>query len=320
MIRRCAVIGLAWILCALAGCASPTQGGRTPIVVASGDSTQQRLLGALTTLALEADGYAVTARDGLGDSVRLRAALLAGSVDIVWDYTDIVWSERLGHDQPVIDSQQLYMKLREEDRRYGVEWLSPTPFRGQVGLAAQADLAKQQGLRTIDDLARFARSQDANIILCTTQALSEAVGGLVGLRQVYMLNLAPWRIRILPAEKLQEALRQDECQVALAADAYSMAVDPAYMVLRDNRAFFHASDLAVAVRSPVLMQHMALEKRLRELSGVLTQEALVAMEHQVARGQSPSRVARRFLNDVGLIGGNRPTPTPRPTPTATPSL
>jgi osmoprotectant transport system substrate-binding protein len=316
--RRIILWLLAVALCCVS-CAGRQAGGRA-IVVASGDSAQQRLLGALTVLALEADGFSVVHHTDLGDSARLRLALLSGSVDIMWDFTAVVWTDRLGHDQPIVSSEELYMRLRQEDQRNGIEWLSPAPFKSQVGLVMRADLASRLGLRTLDELATYARSRDAGVTLCTTQALSESSGGLPGLALVYGLSLAPWRIKITPPGDMLSALRKGECQAALSADAHSAAVERDLRILRDNRAFFHASDLAVAARRSALVEHAALEKRLRDLSGLVTQEAMVSMEREVVKGANPTRVARRYLNDVGFIGSSRPTPTPAPTPTVTPSL
>lgn len=313
------LLGLLLLALSVMGCAQPRAAQRA-ITVASGDSAQQQLLAALTVLALEADGYAVRQQADLGDSARLRAALLAGSVDLVWDYTDVVWTERMGRDLPVASSQELYMRLRQEDQRNGVEWLPPTPYKRQVGVVIQAALAEQRGLRTLDDFATYARSRDATLTLCTTQALSEAAGGLPGFAARYGLQLAPGRIQILPEDEILNALRKDGCQAALWARAYDAAVERDLLLLRDNRGFFHASDLALAVRRATLVEHAGLEKRLRDLSILLTQEAMVAMEREVAKGANPSRVARRFLTDRRFIGPNRPTPTPSPAPTATPNL
>lgn len=316
--RGLLLLGLSLIMLATTamGCGRQRVAQRA-IVVASGDSAQQRLLAALTVLALEADGYPVRQEAGLGDSARLRAALLAGSVDLVWDYTDVVWSERMGRDLPVAGSQELYMRLRQEDQRNGVEWLPPAPYKRQVGVVMLAALAQQRSLGTLDDFAVYARSRDASVTLCTTEALSQATGGLPGFAARYGLQLAPWRIQILSEEEILKALRRNECQAALWARAYDAAVERDLVLLRDNRGFFHASDLALAVRRVTLVEHAGLEKRLRDLSTLLTQEAMVSMEREVAKGANPLRVARRYLTDKRFIGSTRPTPTPSPAPTAT---
>ena len=72
--------------------------------------------------------------------------------------------------------------------------------------------------------------------------------------------------------------------------------------LRDDRGFFHASNLAPVVRTPVLQHYPELEVHLSELSRKLDQRTLTSLRRQVIlEGRKPQTVARRFLGDSGLL-------------------
>ena len=70
--------GLLWAAAAVAG---------TPVVVASKIDTEGALLGNMIAAALEAKGLAVERRLQLGPTNIVRAAILAGQIDIYPEYT-----------------------------------------------------------------------------------------------------------------------------------------------------------------------------------------------------------------------------------------
>ncbi|MBC7255537.1 MAG: hypothetical protein H5T66_05475, partial [Chloroflexi bacterium] len=238
---------LACLVLALASC-QPRSPQRPPLVIGHQDTSEQRLLAELTALLLEEKGFAV-ALQGDFEGLTLRKALLASTVDIAWDYTGTVWQDYLGHDVPIVAGEELYLRLRAEDYPAGITWLPPAPCQQRTGIVVRMEFAQSKGLETLDDLATYARSKDASVILCTTERLASFAGGLRGFTAVYGWDPSPGRIRIVAEEEIVPALEKGTCQAALVPDAYSLADGRKMLALEDNRAFFHASNLAVAVRT-----------------------------------------------------------------------
>jgi len=302
------------LVLALASC-QPRSPQRPPLVIGHQDTPEQRLLAELTALLLEEKGFSVVLQ-GDFEGPTLRKALLAGTVDIAWDYTGTVWQEYLGHDVPIVAGEELYLRLREEDYPAGITWLPPAPCQQRTGIVVRMEFAQSKGLETLDDLATYARSKDASVILCTTERLASFAGGLRGFAAVYGWDPSPGRVHIAAEEEIAPALEKGTCQAALVPDAYSLADGRKMLALEDNRAFFHASNLAVAVRTNRLIAYPSLERPLSDLSRALTQEAVSWMRSEMARGAKPRTIARRFLREAGLVG--RPKVSPTPTPTRTP--
>jgi osmoprotectant transport system substrate-binding protein len=278
------------------------------------------LLGQLTLQALEDDGYRIVDRTGLGDGVAVRRALVAGNVDVAWEYTGTAWATHLGHDQPMPDPQELYMRLRAEDLPRGITWLPPTSCRQRTGIVMREAVAEAAAIYTVGELVTHMTVKSADPGFCVASDLVEAMNGLRGLRLVYGWALGTSRTRAAPEEETLRALRQDECQAALVTDADGAAAAADLVHLRDDRSLFGASDLAAVVRTDSLHQYPMLEARLSQIATALTQARLLELEESIRRGAKPRSTARRFLSDSHLIGRNRATaqPTPSPWPTVTP--
>jgi glycine betaine/choline ABC-type transport system substrate-binding protein len=108
-------IALAWGVALCVGACRPDARQRIPITVASARTPEQMVMGKMTVLALQAEGYRVSDKTGLGSSSEVRKALTGGSVDICWEYTGDTWKLYLGHDIPIKDPQELYAKVQSED-------------------------------------------------------------------------------------------------------------------------------------------------------------------------------------------------------------
>lgn len=305
------------ITLALISC-QPRTAPRPSLVIGYQNTPEQALLAQLTAQMLRDKGFSAILK-GDFEGFTLRKALLAGTVDIAWDYTGTVWGEYLGHDVPIVNAEELYLRLRTEDLPAGITWLPPAPCERRTGVILRANLAQTHGFKTLEDLAAYAGSKDATFILCTTEHLASFAGGLRGLAAVYGWNPSPSRVRIIPESEARTSLEQGLCQAALVPDAGALADGRQFLALKDNRAVFHASNLAVAVRTDRLIAYPVLEKHLANLSQALTQEAMASLRGELARGTKPDRVARRFLRGAGLLGRPETTPTPAPTPTPTPT-
>ncbi|MDY7078965.1 MAG: glycine betaine ABC transporter substrate-binding protein, partial [Chloroflexota bacterium] len=85
------------------------------IVVGSKDFTEQFILGYITVLALQDAGYEVDDQVNLGGTAVNREALIAGEIDLYWEYTGTAWIAHLGHEDPITDPQECYDKVKAED-------------------------------------------------------------------------------------------------------------------------------------------------------------------------------------------------------------
>ena len=273
----------------------PDRPGGIPVVVGSADSPEQMVLGKITVLALRAAKYNVVDKTGLGSSQVVRAALGAGSIDVCWEYTGNTWLVYLGHDFPVADPLGVYRKVRDEDALNQISWLAPAPCQHVLTLVMREGDAQSFDIAELSDLARHMARQDPFLRLCTPQEYYEKSSGIRGLERVYGLRFVTEGVHLLPIQEGYEALQRGECDCALGFSGDSEIVAKGLRVLRDDRGFFQASNPAPAVRTPILRQLPSLERTLGEISASLTQEAMAELQRQMAKGDKPQVIARRFL-------------------------
>ena len=302
MTRRCA-LPCVLILLLLVGCRSRGQ-RLAPIVVASADSPEQLVLGEMTVLALEAAGYSVIDKTGLGRPWMVRAALEAGNVDVWWEYTGDTWASHLGHDQPIADPGELYERVRQEDTHNGIVWLPVAPCQRRLVLLMREADAQSKGIASVTDLVRHMDRVAPYLSLCVPEQLYGAVGGIRGLERFYGLRFDEGQVHLMSMSEGYQALAQGECDCTVGFSTDGEMASANLRSLDDDRGFFQGSNLSAAVRTPLLQERPGLATTLGQITNLLTQEAMVELNRRVAmEADRPGDVARRFLIRNGVIHG-----------------
>lgn len=306
LLRR--LLGVALVVAAalvLASCYRSDR-GRMTIVVAAGDTPEQQILGQLTLQLLDAYGYTVEDKTDLGDLWMVRSALENNKVDIYWDYTGDTWMNQLGHDLPVADPQELYRRVRDDDAFNQVTWLLPAPASRAWGLVMSAEGAAKLETPSITGLVAYVQSVNPDLTLCTPAAMYSAVNGVRGLERATGLSLPDAQIHQMSLEEGYQAVADGTYDCALATSMSPELGELGLVTLNDDTGFFAASNLAVAVRTPVISEFPELEPTLVQLSARLTTDQMLELVRQVTvEGKTPERVARRFLSQQDLLKPHR---------------
>jgi osmoprotectant transport system substrate-binding protein len=301
-VSRARVIICLCVLLALLGlnaCGGRASGAT--ITVAGANSTEHKLATALTVELLKARGFKVVERTEYGDPVALRAALVAGDIDLCWEFTGETWLSHLAHDQPITDAAMALEMLRADDAASGIAWVAQAGYHSSMSMWVRLDMAIANGLITLSDLANYTRSVNARTRLCTPEELYRAVQGIRGLTRAYGLSFDESLVRFGTASEGYRALGEGQCDCALASSLEDLTAAGPLRALQDDREFFQASNLAVGVRAAVLAEHPELQEVLSSLASALTQEAMADLYRQVAvERKEPAKVAKSFLKDSGL--------------------
>ncbi len=309
---------LACLLIVSVGACAPASEGRGLITVASTEAPQQVMLGKMLVLVLREAGLEVDDRTALGDQWVLRAALEAGSVDVAWQYTGETWVEYLGHDLPISNPEDAFHQVRDADALRQITWLAMAPYERPLTLLMLGERAGELELSSMSDLASYMRRVNPDMRLCTPEDVYRSPQGVRGLERVYRFDFRLHNVRLVPFERGYDALVAGECDCALGRLADAEVRIPGkgqIAALADDRGFFQASNLAPVVRTETLQQYPDLEPKLNELSRVLTRQAMVELDRQMANKRAnPEAVARRFLKRRGILKGWDPFPIPTPTP------
>jgi len=297
----------AWtVLLALGFSARPFLAAQTaaapPIVVASKPFGESYILCEMFAQLLEARGFSVDRRPGLGATEIAFGALRTGAIDVYPEYTGTGLLAIL-HQRPTPDPREVYARVSREFRdRYGVRWLPPLGFQNTYAIAVRRETAQRFGLATLSDLARAGSTLRAGL----TPDFIGRPDGLPGLAQAYGLRFASVRA-LLPAIKYQ-ALAAGEVDVidGYSTDGFIARYD--LVVLRDDRGFFPPYEAAALVSRRMSQQMPAALGALTELSGRLDEAGMRQLNRRLeVQGEPVARVAADELRALGLIGAN-----PRP--------
>ena len=150
-----------WILPLLAVIAVPVTlaiGAARPtaktITIGAKSFSEQYVLARLIGQRLERAGYAVRYKENLGSAV-VFSALKGGDVDIYVDYSGTLWTNAMKRTD-VPPRPAIVAGVGQWARTQGVTSLGALGFENAYALAVRGDLAKREGLTTLDDLTRAA--------------------------------------------------------------------------------------------------------------------------------------------------------------------
>ena len=267
-----------------------------PIVVASKPFGESFLLAELFAQLLEARGFEVDRRLGLGATEIAFEALRSSEIDVYPEYTGTGLLAIL-REQPSSDPQKVYRQVAREFRlRFGVRWLPPLGFQNTYAIAVRRETAQRLRLATLSDLAQVSARLKAGL----TPDFIGRPDGLPGLAKAYGIQFSSVRA-LLPAVKYQ-ALAAGEVDVidGYSTDGFIARYD--LVVLKDDRRFFPPYEAAALV-SPALQREVpAAIAALAELSGLLTEDDMRRLNQRVeVEGIPVARVAGAALLSHGLV-------------------
>jgi osmoprotectant transport system permease protein len=272
-------------------------GGPRPLVVASKPFGESYLLAEMFSQLLEARGFQVERRPGLGATEIAFQALRTNRIDAYPEYTGTGLLAILGG-RPSSDPRQVYRQVATEfRRRFGARWLPPLGFQNTYAIAVRRETARQYGLATLSDLARVSSSLRAGL----TPDFIGRPDGLPGIAKAYRIRFREVRA-LLPAVKYQ-ALAAGEVDVidGYSTDGFIARYD--LVVLEDDRRFFPPYEAAALVSSAFVRDVPGAVAALTELSGLLTEQDMRRYNRRIeVDGVPVARVAAAALLGLGLTG------------------
>ena len=282
---------------ALAGAASV---GRTEtIVIGSKNFTEQVLLGELLAQTLERRGLAVTRRLNLGGTFICDQAIRSGDIDAYVEYTGTALTAIL--EQPVSrDAEEVLSRVRELYAERSLSVLPPLGFNNTFAILVRRADAQTLALRTIGDLRAVAGRWTPGF----GYEFVEREDGYRGLSAAYGLQFAR-APRVMDLALMYRALAEGQVDV-VAGDATSALIESLDLtMLEDDRAYFPPYHAVPIVRTPVLLRSPEIRAAFEELSGLISEEEMRAMNHAVdVERRDVAETVREFL-DTRPVAGSR---------------
>jgi osmoprotectant transport system permease protein len=271
------------------------------IVIAAKSFSEQYILAQAIGARLEAAGYAVEYRDGLGSAV-VHSALASSSVDIAVDYSGTIWANYLKRsDNP--GREAMYRTIAEwEARENKVKVLGRLGFENAYAFAMRQDRAAALGVTNLGDLVAVA----PQLTIGGDPEFFErpewiAVRDAYGLRFGKSRNFAP--------TFMYNALQSGEADVISAYTSDGRIAADRLVVLADPKGALPSYD-ALLMLSPRIAGDEGVVAALQPLIGAISVEAMreanFAVDREDAGKLTPKQAAAelaRKLRRPGLDPG-----------------
>lgn len=295
--------GLALLLAGCSGGGGTGGGGGgelegASLTVGSKEFTESILLGQITAVALENAGASIEDKTGISGSATVREALVAGEIDMYWDYTGTGWVNILGNTTENVP-EDLYTAVKEADAENSIAWLEPAPFENTYAIATPSDFAKKNDIATISDAVAFIQKNPDQGTICAASEFLNRDDGLPGLEAAYGFTFTDVAELDLNLVYTQVG---EQCSFGevTSTDARNLANE--LTVLEDDKGFFLEYQAAMTLRQETLDEYPAIADVMAPISKALTEKVVTELNGKVdLDGEQPRDVAEEWLQDEGLL-------------------
>ena len=285
----------------------PWSAAAQPVRVASKIDTEGALLGQLILQTLQHAGIPTEDRLQLGNTQIVRAALLAGQIDLYPEYTG---SAAFFHnDEKNPAWKQLrpgFERARALDEKHRLVWLAPAPANNTWAIAVRKDLAAQHKLNNLHDLARWLGT-GGTFKLAASAEFVERPDALPAFQAAYGFKLRQDQILMLAGGDTAvtikaAAQRTSGVNAAMAYGTDGPVAALGLVVLDDPLAVQPVYAPAPVVRAEVLARHPKMRELLAAVFATLDAATLQTLNARIAlEGQDARQVAAAHLRAKGLL-------------------
>ena len=287
-------------LAAVGAMALSAVGAHAAVTVGGKNFTEQLLMSEMTTQLLEANGFEVEKRDGMGSTV-LRKAQLNGQVDIYWEYTGTSLVTYNKKSSKGLSAEETIARVRQLDKEQGLTWLECSDANNTYALAVKEGRESTSEIANLSDLAMAYRN-DRELTMAVNAEFPHREDGLIGLQDMYDFRVPRGLRAPMDSGLTYQALNEGEVGVALvfATDGRIEAFD--FRVLEDDRDFFPNYAIAPVIRTETLEANPGLEEPLTAMANAIDDETMQRLNAQVdVEKKAIEAVAETFLTEQGLL-------------------
>jgi osmoprotectant transport system substrate-binding protein len=280
-----------------------------PVTVASKIDTEGALLGSMIVQLLEADGFEVEDSTQFGPTDVIRKAIINGEIDIYPEYTGngAFFYPEAASPEVWKDPQEGYETIKQLDmENHDIVWLQPAPANNTWAIAVRQNLAEDEGLETLDDLASYIED-GGEFKLAASEEFVTRPDTLPAFEDAYGFDLSDDQLLTFSggntATTTQAAARETDgvnAAMAYGTDGNLSALN--LRVLEDSRNVQPYYRPAPIVRQEVLDEYPEIESILSPVFESLDLETLQTLNARIAvQGENASQVAEDYLTSNGFL-------------------
>jgi osmoprotectant transport system substrate-binding protein len=269
------------------------------LVVGGKNFTEQHILAEMTAQLLEAKGFEVDRKAGMGSAV-LRQAQESGQIDLYWEYTGtslITYNKVTDR----LSAEETYAKVKELDAAKGLVWLDASKANNTYALAMNKTEADKLGIASLSDLSKVL-NDGTKLSFASNAEFYSRPDGLKPLQAAYGFEFGRSEVKRMDSGLVYQALKDKQVDVGLvfATDGRIPAFN--FVVLTDDKAYFPAYALTPVVRKDILDKPPELTGILNTMSAKLDDATMAALNASVdVEKKTIEQVSQDFLKAQGLI-------------------
>jgi osmoprotectant transport system substrate-binding protein len=277
-------------------------GGGPKITVGSKNFTEQYILGELYAQALAANGFSVEKKLDLGSEQIADKALQSGQIDMYPEYTGTSLVAVLGYEgknpptpgATYQKAKELYAKRDPADTM-----LTPAQFNNTYGIFVRKEVAEQNNLKTLADLAEVS----PKLTFVSFSEFQNRSDGYPNMQKNYPgLEFGDVKIVNSIGGPIYQGVLQGEGDVGVGFTTDGQLASDELVVMEDPKSIWPFYYPAPVVRSDVLEKHPKMEEVLNSVSETLDAETMRKLNAQVdIEQEEPEDVAAEYLKKQGLV-------------------
>jgi osmoprotectant transport system substrate-binding protein len=271
--------------------------GRPAVTIGDKNFTEQFVLGALYTQALQAQGFTVMVNRNIGSTEGTIQALTSGRLGMYPEYLSTWDSAVAGYKRSFRTPRTAYRAGQKYAVAHGLQLLDATPFSSTGAIAVTHAYAIEHQLHGLEDLGNVATS----LTVGAPPQFQQSSTGLPLLEQVYGFVPAAFKPLLVGAQ--YQALDQGVVEAAYVGTTDGELTTGRYALLRDPRHAFGWGNVVPIVSARVLSaEGPAFVGTIDRVSALLTTRVMRQLNAAVdVSHQDPIVVAKQFLQAHGLV-------------------
>ena len=277
-------------------------GGGPTITVGSKNFTEQYILGELYAQALEAKGFSVEKKLDLGSEQIADKALQNGQIDMYPEYTGTALVAIHGYEganPPTPEATYQKAKKLYAARDPADTMLTPAQFNNTYGIFVRKEVAEQQNLTTLLDLAEAS----PELTFVSFSEFQNREDGYPNMQRNYEgLNFGDIKIVNSIGGPIYQGVLQGEGDVGVGFTTDGQLTSDELVVMEDPKSIWPFYYPAPVVRTEVLKQNPKMEEVLNSVSESLDVKTMRQLNAQVdIEQEDPEDVAAPFLQEKGIV-------------------
>ncbi|WP_443058751.1 glycine betaine ABC transporter substrate-binding protein [Streptomyces sp. NBC_00400] len=272
------------------------------LTVTSKEFTEQIILGQMMGIVFEAAGAKVIDKTSIQGSIGAREAVKSGTADAAYEYTGTGWITYLGHTKPIVNPQQQWKAVRDEDRKNGIVWLPASTLNNTYALALNTANQKKLGVRTLSQVAALSHKNPGAVTMCVENEFATRNDGLPGMARAYGMNVPSGNIRKMTGGVVYTETQKGTCAFGEVFTTDGRIKAMHLHVLADDKHFFPNYNVAPEINAEALKKYPAMAEVLAPVTKALNNTVAQELNRKVdVNGEDPHEVAKDWLIREGFI-------------------